>query len=303
MIFHEIYGCYYDCVAKIIAKAVDGTLTEEKMNRIIRENAFSESFLTILPALKNQQWQLLCDDFNTPIKHTPTMPLTSLQLRWLKAISLDPRIRLFRVNLDELERIVPLFTPDDYVVFDKYSDGDPFDDEMYINNFHTILNAMHQNRRLHIQYTSGKGGCHSINCIPSKLEYSEKDDKFRLLTTGCRFVETINLARIVSCDLLDESPSVYMHPRAKKKDHFILELVDERNALERVMLHFAHFEKQAEKLSENRYRVTIYYDRDDETELVIRVLCFGPMVKVTEPSGFVGLIKERLIMQKSCKLR
>ena len=65
-------------------------------------------------------------------------------------------------------------------------------------------------------------------------------------------------------------------------------------------MHFAHFEKQAEKLEENRYRVTITYDKNDETEIVIRILSFGPMVKVTMPQSFVDLIKERLISQKSC---
>ena len=69
------------------------------------------------------------------------------------------------------------------------------------------------------------------------------------------------------------------------------------------MLHFAHFKKEAERLSEHKYRIKIYYERDDETELLIRVLSFGPFVKVTEPEHFVGLIKKRLLMQKSCDLK
>ena len=66
-------------------------------------------------------------------------------------------------------------------------------------------------------------------------------------------------------------------------------------------MHFAHFEKQAEKLDDKRYKVTVTYDKDDETEIVIRILSFGPMVKVTAPQHFVDLIKERLISQKSCE--
>lgn len=65
---------------------------------------------------------------------------------------------------------------------------------------------------------------------------------------------------------------------------------------------FAHFEKEAQRLDEKHYRVTINYRQDDETELVIRVLSFGPFIKVTEPERFVGLIKKRLEMQKSCGL-
>ena len=66
-------------------------------------------------------------------------------------------------------------------------------------------------------------------------------------------------------------------------------------------MHFAHFKKQAEKLADNRYKITVTYDKDDETELLIRVLSFGPMIKVTSPDSFINLIKERLIKQKSCE--
>ena len=68
------------------------------------------------------------------------------------------------------------------------------------------------------------------------------------------------------------------------------------------MLHFSHFEKEAEKLGEDQYRVSIRYDKNDETEIVIRVLSFGPMVRVIRPESFVNLIKERLEQQISCGL-
>ena len=79
-------------------------------------------------------------------------------------------------------------------------------------------------------------------------------------------------------------------------------MTDQRNALERVLLHFAHFEKTAERVEGERYLVTVHYDKEDETEMVIRLLSFGPMVKVVEPETFVDLIKQRLYEQKSCGL-
>ena len=79
----------------------------------------------------------------------------------------------------------------------------------------------------------------------------------------------------------------------------IFELQDERNALERVLLHFAHFPKRAERIEKNKYQITIDYDKDDETEMLIRILSFGPMIKVVKPEHFINLIKERLRKQKS----
>ena len=82
----------------------------------------------------------------------------------------------------------------------------------------------------------------------------------------------------------------------------IFELIDERNALERVLIHFAHFEKQAEKIGDKKYKVTLYYDKEDEIEILIRVLSFGQMIRVVQPTAFINLIKNRLSAQKSCGL-
>ncbi len=69
------------------------------------------------------------------------------------------------------------------------------------------------------------------------------------------------------------------------------------------MLHFAHFEKSAERKEGNSYILRLKYYESDETEIVIRVLSFGPYVKVSEPQSFVQLIKERLNLQKECDLK
>ena len=60
--------------------------------------------------------------------------------------------------------------------------------------------------------------------------------------------------------------------------------------------------KQAERIGANKYLLKIKYNESDETEMVIRVLSFGPMVKALAPDSFVSLIKEKLIKQKNCGL-
>ena len=85
--------------------------------------------------------------------------------------------------------------------------------------------------------------------------------------------------------------------RWERPRELVLEITDERNALERVMTHFSHFEKSVEKIGDLHYRMTLTYDADDETELIIRVLSFGPMVKAVAPERFVQKIRERLKRQ------
>lgn len=302
MLFHEIYGRYYRAVAEILGLAVEGRLTEKELERVARQAAFSESALTIVPALKGQDWQLLTEGWQTPLTHPPAMPTTSLEKRWMKAISLDPRFRLFGVEAKGLEGVEPLFRPEDVIAYDRYADGDPYEDEGYIRRFRVILRALREGRKLSLRYEDRRGGEHCFVCMPQKLEYSEKDDKFRLLTSGCRAVRVVNLSRILACDMLEETGKRRRDVSTSPIQSLTLELIGQRNALERVMLHFAHFQKEAERLPDNRYRVKILYQRDDETELVIRVLSYGPLVKVVEPAGFIDLIKERLRLQQACAL-
>lgn len=302
MIFNEIYSAYYNTVAKVISQVLDGNVSEKVLNKVISENAFGESVLTILPSLKREKWQIIKSDMTTPIKHKPTMPLTTIQKQWLKAISLDPRIKLFGVDINGLDDVDPLFTCDDYYIFDKYSDGDPYDDEGYITRFRTILSALKSKQALKIQTLNRKGNINSMTVLPVRLEYSEKDDKFRLISKGCRYGNILNLARIIDCKVCDKGDYIPKPDSPPSKSTVTLRIFDQRNALERCMLHFAHFEKRAERIDKKHYLVHIKYNKIDEVEIVIRVLSFGPLVEVVDPLPFRNLIIERLEKQKSCGL-
>lgn len=188
MLFSEIYGTYYHTVAKILSKALSGTLDSRALREIVQDTAFDESLLTIPDSLRTHKWPLLTPDLSTPLLQEPTMPLTLLEKRWMKALLLDPRMALF--------------DPD---------------------------------------------------------------------TTGQDFRHSRSLT---------------------------MELTDERDTLARVLLHFSHLEKETKRLDDAHYRVTLHYDENDETEMLIRILSFGPVVQVTEPESFRQKLRERLTMQE-----
>ncbi|MBP3412628.1 MAG: WYL domain-containing protein [Oscillospiraceae bacterium] len=301
MLFSEVYGAYYNTLFKLLEKAVEGELTPELMLEIVREEGFEESVLTIPQALKEQTWPLITSDYGTPLEHRPTMPLTTLQKRWLKALLSDPRIKLFAPPMDGLEEVEPLYPADTFVYYDRFNDGDPFEDPGYIKRFRCILSAIRQKRWLRIHFEGGKGLCHSWRCVPYKLEYSPKDDKFRLISANNRESLSINLARIKGCFLMEPCEEGDYRPKAMKKRKLILELTDDRNALERVMLHFSHLDKETERIDDTHYKITLFYEREDETELLIRVLSFGPVLKVIFPHDFIEKLQERLKKQKNLR--
>ena len=296
MLFHEIYSSYYLAVSSVLREAVQGGLTGKEMNALVQKHAFGESLLTIPDGLKGEKWRLLHRDFSTPLEEEPSMPLTTLEKRWMKALLLDPRIQLFDPDLTGLEDVRPLFTPDMIVYYDRYSDGDDYQDPDYIRHFDTILRALREKQNLYISFESRMHAQPKLVVTPCYLEYSEKDDRFRLIAAGRKRRWVINLSRITACEPAHYSEAIPLKEASSKPITF--ELADRRHAMERVLLHFSHLEKETKRLDDNRYRVTLKYDSNDETEMVIRILSFGSAVKVTEPESFIALLRERIGKQK-----
>lgn len=310
MIFNEIYGCYYNVVAKILSLAVEGELTEKKMREIASEYAFEESALTILPALRKQQWQLLDEHLETPILQAPTMPMTTLERRWLKTLLMDPRIMLFLPLESEeepaevlaslkqgLEEVEPLFLPSEVVYFDRYQDGDPYEEASYIQNFHRIRRAIQEHRKLRILYENGQGQEKIQTLEPLKLEYSDKEDKFRLLGDHRHNTVTMNLARIHGMEELEESFPEDVSLAKRKRRGLTFELTDEKGALDRAMMQFAHYKKGVERLEDRKYRVSMEYDVEDETDVLIQIMSFGTLIRVIEPLQVREELKSRIKKQ------
>ena len=297
MIFNEIYGCYYRAVGQIIRLAIDGELTEAKMNQIASELAFEESLLTIVPALKDQEWQLIDREYRTPINKEPVMPLTIMEKRWLKTVLQDPRAVLFRVPQIGLEDVEPLFKSEDIVYFDRYLDGDPYENPSYIANFHMILQAIRELRKVKITFLSRKNRERTGIFIPVKIEYSDKEDKFRIVCAQDRLVRTINMARIVKCEYASELFSENVPLPERKMETLVFELIDERNTLERAMMKFSHYKKEVERIDDNTYHVEMEYDQDDETDILIQIMNFGSYVKILEPNKLKEQLCNRISKQ------
>lgn len=295
--FNEVYGTYFRVVGFILEQAQKGELTTEKINRIVQEQAFGDSYLTIPRSLKDCEWPLLQSDMTTPLQHTPTMPLTILQRRWLKTLLSDKRMQLFDVDCTGLEDVEPLFSQEQFVYFDRYNDGDPYDDPQYKQHFRLLLQAIKEKRRVEISFINNRNDNMRKKYLPTQIEYSAKDDKFRLKAVCGSSLHYVNVARIKECQLLEQDAAEICEQKAPERCKLTALLTDERNALERAMLHFSHLEKTTERLDEKHYRLHLTYDKSDAIEMVIRILSFGPLLQVQEPASFIELLRKRLQKQ------
>lgn len=310
-VFSEVYGTYYNIVAKILTQAVEGKLTAENLQQLVREDGYADSALQLLPALSDASWKLLTPELKTPLKNVPTMPLTGLQKRWLKTLLADEKIRLFFTDEEITEQkkilqaVEPLYKQEQFVFFDRFVDGDAYAKPKYRKNFREILQGVKEKRYINASYRSNKGSIIVwTNLVPISLEYSAKDDKFRLQARTERKQVTLNLGRIISVEVGEVIAPAKQSPTSETvQQKLVLEIEDERSTMVRALMHFSDLAKETEKLDDTHYLLTVYYDKSEETEMLFRVLSFGPTVKVREPESFVKLLKEKLKEQLECNAK
>lgn len=117
-------------------------------------------------------------------------------------------------------------------------------------------------------------------------------------------METLNLNRIKAVaptgQTVKRLPDINKSlRRAYYREPVRVIIKNERNALERAMLQFANYEKSTRKLDDDTYECLIYYNKRTETELLIEILSFGPMLKVVGNESFLELLKKRLERQNA----
>lgn len=322
-LFSEIYSCYYQVVDSILKKAEEHPVTRNEMEHICAELGFAESGFYILPKLISGEWQLLTSDdqlhYRARTKEHSTLPLTALQRSWLRTLLQDDRFRLFftEEELSVLSAYVAnaslLWDLKDFHYYDRFKDGDNYADPDYRSHFQTLLSAISKRQYVTITYQSQKGQRITHHYLPLKLEYSSKNDQFRLLAMPERmpyrvkerrsiYMRVINLCGIRSIQLLDRFAEEALDFTALVRKSYYKEPVrllisNGRNALERAMLHFSNYEKKTKKIDENTWECLIYYNNSMETELLIEILSFGPAVRILGPDSFLKQAKDRLRSQ------
>ena len=318
-IFHEMYGVYYRIAARLLEHE---HLTDREVQHIIQREGFRESVLflpqKLLPQQDSSDWGFLRrreDGILTPVtKHRPPRLLTRLQKRWLRTLLDDPRMGLFlsdETMISLREKLIdtpPLYPPGTFRYTDQFSDGDDYSDRHYAAHFRQILRAVWEQEILDVSYRSGKGNGLRVRCVPFRIEYSEKNDKLRVYCIRLsghhpRGTLLLNIGRILSLrrtgEFWEERIPAEAYFRALRcKEPAVVRIHNERNAVERFLMEFAPYERQTERGSDSGdCTVRIWYDTQDETELLIRLLSFGPVLEILGPPALRQKGAERVERQ------
>lgn len=326
-LFEKIHSRYYHIIRHILLEASLHPLTRQEIESLARAQGFQESALSIVPKLLDASWPFLKKQpdgrYTSALRHPEAhYAMTVLQKSWLAFLLSDIRISLFLSAQEQqelsafLKDFPPCCTPEEFHYFDRYSDRDPYESPEYQKNFRTILSALKQTaagkkQAVFVAYTGKTGNSSTYEVIPKEILYSSRDDKFRVVCIPCfrrrnHHPYCFNMSRIQACtlskrefsDRYEKNPSdfTYMHTPAPAP--VVIEISGQRNSLERCMLHFAQYRKQTEYDKEKQvYYCSIYYDIEDEPQLLIEILSFGPVIRVLSPDSFVQSIRERVKRQ------
>lgn len=322
-LFSEIYGAYYRTAARVLEHE---RVTAKEINEIISEEAFRDSVLFIQPKLMPREdgsdWRLLSRNEDGSFSRRTALPppkiVTNIQKAWLKAKLADPKFRLFfdddtLIKLTHrLENVKPLHTPEHFHYPDVFADGDDYLSESYRRIFRAVLTAIRTKELLEISYSSGHGKEFRGFILPVKMVYSRKNDKFRVYvnvwksqpcTGKNRHYSIMNIGRIESVTPTGKHFEGAISERKMLKSFRCGEPVKvfvstERNAVERFMMEFSAYEKHTVRdLRTGCCMVELWYDKLDETELLIRLLSFGPTVEILGPKSFRAQAARRVKRQ------
>lgn len=313
-LFSEIYNCYFQVIKSLIE--TKKCISEKELKEQIQNSCFEESILYLLPKLTENGWgfyQKRDNVFYSKFSTEFYVPLTNLQKSYLKAILTDEKVKLFLSDeeaaaIDTLfADVEPLYQSEDFYYYDRFADKDDYRNQVYRKHFQTIMTAIQNCEILDILYESRQNHRVHHKYIPCRLEYSIKNDCFRLLAVAFHMqsnprIEILNLSRIVRMkptgERAKQAPDINgALKRSYDSEPARIIIKNKRNALERAMLQFANYEKSTRKIDSDTYECLIYYNKKAETELLIEVLSFGPMIKVVGSESFLQLLKERLRLQ------
>lgn len=243
------------------------------------------------------------------------LPLSEIEVRWLKSIVEDGKIHYF---LDEKEILalkliladfaidIKPFSMDVVNYYDRYkfSNKKEWKESSVLN---PILDAIAKAHVIKITYMSNGKKLRTQNYYPVVIEYSKRDNRFVGYFLSSREKEGLKeypLAQIVSVEEVFEEGSgknkTFDMNKAKKKfkeykenqqTSVELEFSDKLNLADQILTEFSPWDKRCEFDAERGiYHLTISYPKKDGKDMAIRLLAFGADIRFVDQNHVLARV-------------
>lgn len=323
-LFHEIFSAHSAALANAVLKGSgqNGGDFRELLEREVRESfpTYQEQEIeeTVQAMEEIARASGLLDEEGSTRYVTEQkdyfyelLPITRMECRWLVTALEDPVSEMFlpedirRRLVTFMEEQVPFAIrslPVEYICyFDRYhtyggtihQNGKNSMTKEERENAGILYEALRLEKKLRVTYRNGRGEKRCRVSGPACLEYSLRDDQFRIWD---RFrnrdeekVGKINLSRILAVEKTEESYSrmevqkISIEEEERATVCLKVEFYEgKRNLPDRILTEFSLWKKKCVyEETTGLYKMSLYYPKEDEKEVLIRLLGYGPYIRVS----------------------
>jgi len=325
LIFHEMFGTYYYMTADFLSrifKAGNDALSQEVLDKltVASIHAHYDKSGESTPELITNELDELCLNeifgkysndggfiprysFDEGIDiYRDIIPLSTMELRWLKTIIEESRFAAFFQNTDEVDAIKEFMEENaveieplpaaKIVYYDRYQlSTRGMESE---NRYLGILAECIRNRiAVNIKYLTRYKKTITDVFYPVVIEYSCRNNNLQLYAWSQKKkkISLINLSRIQ--ELCQGAPEYnykaamdeYKKYREYNKRSVEILFYNEKNNADRILTEFAPWDKRCTlDRIRNLFRLNISYQSIDEKDIIIRLMGYGSDIQFSDPS-------------------
>lgn len=220
------------------------------------------------------------------------VPISKMELCWLKTIIRDSKISLFMSNSeitvinDLLNRYAPTVSTlpmEKVIFFDRFHfpENNP---KRMASVLNALLKGIRDQKTVYIKYHTMKNRIKIGEFKPIILEFSKRNNRFQgfFRECGSNRIYTMNVSRIETA-YVTETPFDYASAeqalltyREENAASVTVEFYDVLGIVDRILTEFSPWKKLCSYDSATElYKLTIFYQKQDEVDLVIRLLGYG----------------------------
>lgn len=338
-LFHELFSNYAIVLADTVLEC-SGKETSADVRQVLNEKV-SNMFCYY----SKRECAKVCDDLEMYIRSAElidadgktrfilehgsylfdVLPLTKMELRWLLTVLEDPVASIFlsekqiKIVKNFIQKTVPFqiapFAMKSIYYFDQYNLEKDVErhSPKEIGFIKKIYQAILSEEKLKIRMENWEGTEKEVYVYPVWIEYSRRDDVFRLWHVKKDRIQIINLQRVLEVTVLKNKKyrraehyktlnTLYDHTFVKMKVEFYQ---GERNLPDRLLTEFSLWKKKCiYDVVTQKYTMHLTYSTLDEKEILIRLMSYGPYVRVVESENssedqyILAELKKRIIEQR-----
>lgn len=243
------------------------------------------------------------------------LPLSLIELRWLKTVLQDDLADIF-LDKDIIDKIIKIIDQNSiYPIYefkleqnikyyDRYINEEYFEKE-HIKKLIANLHSLYP-KYMHIKYVNYKEQEKEGIYKPLWIEYSKRNNRFQVICFDSRNdnYTYINLERIKSIKessyIMKTDSYSLKEERSKekievKKDYRKIKVLffNNRNLPDRILTEFSPWKKTCIFNGKSKqFEMELTYDRHEEKEILIRLLGYGPYIKITSDEGDNYILRE-----------